>query len=78
MMKRVAIQTLRVYFEFGAIVLVQFSLQNLLGYLHFTLEAVWILIGLIWLGRVLPGSLSVKSGWARLPLSSKHNAVPKF
>lgn len=73
-----AIHSLRVYFEFGAFVLIQFCLQNLLGHLYFTLKAVKILIGLIWLGRVLSRSLSVKPGWARLPLSSKHNAVPKF
>lgn len=71
-------QILHVYFELGSLVLVQFRLQDLLGHLHFTLEAVWVLIGLIWLGRVLSGSLSVMSGCTRLPLSSKHNTVPEL
>lgn len=67
-------QTLSVYFEFGAFVLVQFSLQNLLGHLDFSLEAVWILIDMIWFRSIL----SVKSSRVGLPLSSKHNAVPKL
>lgn len=67
-----------VYFEFRAFVLVQFSLQNLLGHLHFSLEAVWILIGMIWFRSLLSSSLSVKSSRVGLPLSSKHNGVPKF
>lgn len=67
-----------VHLEPGSFELVQFGLQQLLGHLHLALEAISILIGLIGFEWVLVGSLSVRAGRAGLPLSSKHNGVPKF
>lgn len=64
--------------EFGSLVLVQFSLQQLLSHFNLGLEAIWILVALIGFGWVLVERLSVRSGRAGLPLSSKHNGVPKF
>lgn len=64
--------------KFGSFVLVQFCLQQLLGHLNLALEAILILISLIGFKCVLIGSLSVGSGRAGLPLSSKHYGVPQL
>lgn len=68
----------RIHLKFGPFVLIQVCLQQLLGHLNFSLEAIRVLIGLTGLGQVLVGSLSVKPNGAGLPLSSKHNGVPEF
>lgn len=67
-----------VYLKFRPFVLIQICLQQLLGHLNFSLEAIYVLIGLTRFGRVLVGSLSVKPNRAGLPFSSKHNGVPEF
>lgn len=66
------------YLKFGSFILIQFSLQKLLGYLDFTLEAIWILIALIGFEGVLTGSLSVRASRAGLPLFAEHHGVPQL
>lgn len=64
--------------EFRAFVLVQFSLQQLLGHFDLALEAILILISLIGFECVLIGRLSVWPGRPRLPLSTEYHGVPKL
>lgn len=68
----------RVDLKFGPSVLIQFSVQNLLGHLNLTLEAVLSLVALIGLEWVLIGRLSVRASGSGLPLPSEHNSVPKL
>lgn len=64
--------------EFGSLVLVQFCLQQLLSHLNLAFEAILMLVALVGFERVLAGSLFIRPRGAGLPLSSKHNSVPKF